>query len=61
MGAPADPDNIALLMARFERGEFDLVAVGRALLNEPEWDAQAARGPRTARLRRGATEVAGVT
>ena len=24
-------------MERFERGEFDLVAVGRALLNDPEW------------------------
>jgi len=24
-------------MARFGLGEFDLVAVGRALLNEPTW------------------------
>lgn len=30
-------DNTVRLMARFERGEFDLVAVGRALLNDPEW------------------------
>jgi len=28
------------LIARFERGEFDLVAVGRALLNDPEWTAK---------------------
>ena len=25
------------LVARFERGEFDLVAVGRALLSDPHW------------------------
>ena len=36
-GRAGGSDNIALLMARFERGEFDLVAVGRALLNEPTW------------------------
>ena len=36
-GRASGSDNIALLMKRFERGEFDLVAVGRALLNEPAW------------------------
>ncbi|ROZ69144.1 NADH:flavin oxidoreductase [Ramlibacter sp. WS9] len=36
-GRAGGSDNIELLMARFERGEFDLVAVGRALLNEPSW------------------------
>ncbi|WP_022981575.1 NADH:flavin oxidoreductase [Ideonella sp. B508-1] len=36
-GRAGGSDNIALLMARFNRGEFDLVAVGRALLNEPNW------------------------
>lgn len=36
-GRAGGSDNIALLMARFERGEFDLVAVGRALLNEPNF------------------------
>ena len=36
-GRSGGSDNIRLLMARFERGEFDLVAVGRALLNEPTW------------------------
>jgi 2,4-dienoyl-CoA reductase-like NADH-dependent reductase (Old Yellow Enzyme family) len=25
------------LLARLERGEFDLVAVGRALLQDPTW------------------------
>jgi 2,4-dienoyl-CoA reductase-like NADH-dependent reductase (Old Yellow Enzyme family) len=36
-GRAGGADNIELLMARFNRGEFDLVAVGRALLNEPAW------------------------
>ncbi len=30
-------DNLALVTERFARGEFDLVAVGRALLMDPEW------------------------
>jgi 2,4-dienoyl-CoA reductase-like NADH-dependent reductase (Old Yellow Enzyme family) len=47
MGAPRDPlgverpmeadDNLAAVVARLEAGEFDLVAVGRALLNDPSW------------------------
>lgn len=36
-GGAGAVDNTQRLMARFERGEFDLVAVGRALLNDPEW------------------------
>ena len=36
-GRAGGSDNIQLLMTRFERGEFDLVAVGRALLSEPSW------------------------
>ncbi len=36
-------NNLDLLMERFERGEFDLVGVGRALLNDAAW-------PRRARL-----------
>ena len=36
-GRAGGSDNISLLMTRFQRGEFDLVAVGRALLNEPTW------------------------
>ncbi len=31
------PESSKSLMERFENGEFDLVSVGRALLNEPEW------------------------
>lgn len=37
-------DNLALLVKRFERGEFDLVAVGRAILNDPEWFTRAQDG-----------------
>ena len=36
-GKAAASDNITLLMERFNRGEFDLVAAGRSLLNDPEW------------------------
>jgi 2,4-dienoyl-CoA reductase-like NADH-dependent reductase (Old Yellow Enzyme family) len=31
------PDSLDRLVERFENGEFDLVAVGRALLQDPEW------------------------
>lgn len=30
-------DNLDRLIDRFERGEFDLVGVGRSLLNDPDW------------------------
>jgi 2,4-dienoyl-CoA reductase-like NADH-dependent reductase (Old Yellow Enzyme family) len=30
-------NNLALVMARFRRGEFDLVGVGRSLMNDPAW------------------------
>jgi len=36
-GRAGGADNIRRLLERFELGEFDLVAVGRALLNEPSW------------------------
>lgn len=32
------------LMRRFDRGEFDLVAVGRALLQDPDWAAKLKQG-----------------
>ncbi len=32
------------LMARLERNEFDLVAVGRALLNDPDWVSKVRTG-----------------
>lgn len=36
-GKHAEMRGIEDLVARFERGEFDLIAVGRALLQDPEW------------------------
>lgn len=36
-------DNLDKLIARFERQEFDLVGVGRSLLNDPAWLTKALR------------------
>jgi 2,4-dienoyl-CoA reductase-like NADH-dependent reductase (Old Yellow Enzyme family) len=43
-GRAGASDNISLLMERFNRAEFDLVAVGRSLLNDPEWARKLRRG-----------------
>ena len=43
-GRAGGSDNIELLMTRYLRGEFDLVAVGRALLNEPGWTHKLRQG-----------------
>jgi 2,4-dienoyl-CoA reductase-like NADH-dependent reductase (Old Yellow Enzyme family) len=37
-------NNLPRLIERFERGEFDLVAVGRAVLNDPAWFTKAVAG-----------------
>ncbi len=37
-------DNLGKLIERFERGEVDLIGVGRSLLNDPAWLARALRG-----------------
>ena len=37
-------NNLPALIARFERGEFDLVGVGRAVLNDPQWFDKARTG-----------------
>ncbi len=37
-------DNIDEVMARFHAGEFDLLAVGRSLLNDPDWLQKAITG-----------------
>ena len=37
-------NNLDKVIARLDRGEFDLVAVGRALLNDPDWVGRAIRG-----------------
>jgi 2,4-dienoyl-CoA reductase-like NADH-dependent reductase (Old Yellow Enzyme family) len=36
-GVGADTANLDNLLERLDRGEFDLVAIGRALLNDPAW------------------------
>jgi len=36
-GEASTPTSLAGLVARMQRDEFDLIAVGRALLNDPEW------------------------
>ncbi|HTG67912.1 MAG TPA: NADH:flavin oxidoreductase [Candidatus Udaeobacter sp.] len=40
LGDAAKPASLARLIERLENGEFDLVAVGRALLADPEWAAK---------------------
>jgi 2,4-dienoyl-CoA reductase-like NADH-dependent reductase (Old Yellow Enzyme family) len=37
-------NNLGLVLERFERGEFDLVGVGRAILNDPDWFIRAKSG-----------------
>jgi 2,4-dienoyl-CoA reductase-like NADH-dependent reductase (Old Yellow Enzyme family) len=36
-GASSKPASLDELMRRFDRGDFDLVAVGRALISDPDW------------------------
>jgi 2,4-dienoyl-CoA reductase-like NADH-dependent reductase (Old Yellow Enzyme family) len=36
-GDGASPESLDKLVERFDRGEFDLVAVGRPLLSDPQW------------------------
>jgi 2,4-dienoyl-CoA reductase-like NADH-dependent reductase (Old Yellow Enzyme family) len=36
-GGNAGPAGLAELRARIERGEFDMIAIGRALLTDPNW------------------------
>ncbi len=36
-GESSSPASLDELMRRFDRGDFDLVAVGRAILADPEW------------------------
>ena len=40
-------DNLDLVLRRFERGEFDLVAVGRAVIADPDWARKALVGQPT--------------
>ncbi len=43
-GKPATPTGIDKLLRRLEAGEFDLVAVGRALLADPQWPVKIREG-----------------
>jgi 2,4-dienoyl-CoA reductase-like NADH-dependent reductase (Old Yellow Enzyme family) len=45
-GVNAQSRGLEDLLARFERGEFDLVAVGRALLQDPAWVEKIREGRR---------------
>jgi 2,4-dienoyl-CoA reductase-like NADH-dependent reductase (Old Yellow Enzyme family) len=49
-GESSQPASLDGLVARMERGEFDLIAVGRALLSDPDW-AEKIRQARTDELR----------
>ncbi len=42
--AAADEDDVSRLEALLERGEFDLVAIGRALIANPDWPRLLAEG-----------------
>ena len=44
--AETPPGSLDELVRRFERGDFDLVAVGRALLTDPEWVRKIEEGRR---------------
>ena len=43
-GETATPRSIADLVDRLERQEFDLVAIGRALITNPDWPKVVASG-----------------
>lgn len=36
-GESSQPESLDKLVRRLEREEFDLIVVGRALLNDPSW------------------------
>ena len=48
-GESSKPASLDELLRRFDRGDFDLVAVGRALISDPDW-ALKVRDGRTAEL-----------
>lgn len=43
-GESSAPEALDKLVQRMERGEFDLIAVGRALLNDPHWVSKVHKG-----------------
>jgi 2,4-dienoyl-CoA reductase-like NADH-dependent reductase (Old Yellow Enzyme family) len=49
-GQSSRPASLDELVRRLERGDFDLVAVGRAVLQDPEWAVKVREGRREALL-----------
>jgi len=49
-GESSEPSSLDELLRRFDRGDFDLVAVGRPLLADPEWTKKIKNG-RTSELK----------
>ncbi|GAA3837839.1 NADH:flavin oxidoreductase [Saccharothrix violaceirubra] len=49
-GEGAAPEGVETIVAALERGDFDLIALGRALVSEPDWAAKVRTG-RTAELK----------
>ncbi len=43
-GQTSEPSSLETLVHRLERGDFDLIAVGRALLTDPNWAAKVRAG-----------------
>jgi 2,4-dienoyl-CoA reductase-like NADH-dependent reductase (Old Yellow Enzyme family) len=43
-GETSEPSSLDELLRRFDRGDFDLVAVGRALLADPQWGLKIREG-----------------
>lgn len=43
-GGVSEPASLDELLRRFERGDFDLVAVGRALISDPAWASKVREG-----------------
>ena len=43
-GEPSTPTPLDELLRRYDRGDFDLVAVGRALLSDPAWTRKVQEG-----------------
>jgi 2,4-dienoyl-CoA reductase-like NADH-dependent reductase (Old Yellow Enzyme family) len=43
-GRQMSANNLPQVIARFQRGEFDLVGIGRSILNDPSWFAKARLG-----------------
>ena len=51
-GAEQADDNIGLLMERFNAGEFDMIAIGRSLIGDPDYVGKLRRGEAPVRFSR---------